>query len=619
MKAVTFKKKLIATVVASTAMSGLSSVALAQSSDVEEVLVSGIRSSVIQSMDTKRAAVGVVDAISSEDIGKMPDSNLAESLQRIAGVSISRTNGEGAQVTVRGIDPSMNMVTLNGRNMPSVNNNGTAGDKGTRAYDFANLASESISGVEVYKTGRAQNAGGGLGAAINLKTLRPLEAGSKASFGAKAVQDTTVYRGDKGSAITPEVSGLYSWVNDDDSFGISLTSSYQERDNVRSNAFVGNWQLKTVGAATIAREEDGTPKLDDNGNQIPLTQDGTIPHGAVIENMPAMGTLYALPTDLRYVLEDNHRERTNTQLTMQYRPVDNLTATVDYTYSENDLSASRAQQSTWYGIGNITAMTFDTGSAVATPLIYQETYDPDGGKDISFAQQMFGSVSRNNSVGLNLAWNVTDAFLLQFDYHNSTAKNNTFQHELGLNANIVTTEYSSWTTDLPVMGVTINDAVRGNNNKVLDGGDVSGAMGTFAEDSQLAEIEQFRLLGDVELSNVAFFSDSKVSFGLDYREDVNKGLVNRGESPRITMGNWGGVAPESFGGDWANNFTSFNFANGYDQSDATGNSNFWTSGLKGDFHGIADALEDAYNRAQTAIKFVGNDPTTDNQLFRYRQ
>ncbi|MCE3251749.1 MAG: TonB-dependent receptor, partial [Cellvibrio sp.] len=91
-----FKKKLIATVIASSAVTGMSGYAIAQDDGVEEVVVTGIRASLERSMDTKRNSAGVVDAISSEDIGKFPDTNLAESLQRITGVSISRSNGEGS-------------------------------------------------------------------------------------------------------------------------------------------------------------------------------------------------------------------------------------------------------------------------------------------------------------------------------------------------------------------------------------------------------------------------------------------------------------------------------------------------------------------------------------------
>ena len=82
----------------------------------DEIVVTGIRASLESATAIKRDAQGVVDAISSEDIGKFPDTNLAESLQRITGVSIDRSNGEGSTVTVRGFGPEFNLVTLNGRN-----------------------------------------------------------------------------------------------------------------------------------------------------------------------------------------------------------------------------------------------------------------------------------------------------------------------------------------------------------------------------------------------------------------------------------------------------------------------------------------------------------------------
>ena len=109
--------------------------------DVEVIQVSGIRGSLLRAMDIKRDSSGIVDAISAEDMGKFPDSNLAESLQRITGVSIDRTSGEGSQVTVRGFGAANNLITLNGRQLPTTT--------GSRTFDFANIASESVSGVEV--------------------------------------------------------------------------------------------------------------------------------------------------------------------------------------------------------------------------------------------------------------------------------------------------------------------------------------------------------------------------------------------------------------------------------------------------------------------------------------
>src|SRR5690606_34821924 len=147
-------------------------------------------------MNLKRDSQGVVDGIVAEDIGKFPDTNLAESLQRISGVSIDRTSsGEGSKVTVRGLGPDYNLVLLNGRQMPASNlGPGGAGASTSRSFDFANLASESVSAVEVYKTGRADHPTGGIGATINVRTARPLEAEPVASVGLKSVYDESNQR-----------------------------------------------------------------------------------------------------------------------------------------------------------------------------------------------------------------------------------------------------------------------------------------------------------------------------------------------------------------------------------------------------------------------------------------
>jgi outer membrane receptor for ferrienterochelin and colicin len=127
--------------------------------DDSEIVITGIRASLGRAIDIKRNSAGVVDAISAEDIGKFPDTNLAESLQRVTGVSISRANGEGSQVAVRGFSGGFNLVTLNGRQLPATSidtSTGNAFATGTgRSFDFQNLASEGVATLEVYKTGRA--------------------------------------------------------------------------------------------------------------------------------------------------------------------------------------------------------------------------------------------------------------------------------------------------------------------------------------------------------------------------------------------------------------------------------------------------------------------------------
>lgn len=141
--------------------------AAAATTEAEELVVTGIRASLQKTLGLKRDALGVVDGISAEDIGKFPDTNLAESLQRITGVSIDRQVGEGSKVTVRGFGPDFNLVLLNGRQMPASGLGSCCEAPASRSFDFANLASEGVAGVEVYKSGRATLQTGGIGSVIN--------------------------------------------------------------------------------------------------------------------------------------------------------------------------------------------------------------------------------------------------------------------------------------------------------------------------------------------------------------------------------------------------------------------------------------------------------------------
>jgi TonB-dependent receptor len=215
----------------------------------DEIVVTGVRASLERAMDIKRESSGVVDAVSAEDIGKFPDTNLAESLQRIPGVSIDRRNGEGSKVTVRGFGPSFNLVTLNGRQLATSDVDAVGGDQNvdfsratSRSFDFSNLSPESVARLEVYKTGRAAVPSGGIGAAINVVTLRPLDGnddGLRGSIGAKALYDLS----NDGFDVQPEVSGMLSWSNPDDTFGVSVFGAYQKRKASAASATSNSWNV----------------------------------------------------------------------------------------------------------------------------------------------------------------------------------------------------------------------------------------------------------------------------------------------------------------------------------------------------------------------------------------
>lgn len=355
--------------------------AIAQDADdemmVEEVVVTGVRKSLIESMDRKRNADGVVDAITSEDIGKFPDQNLAEALQRITGVSIDRSNNEGSRITVRGMGPEFNLVTLNGRTMPTA---------GGRSFDFADLATEGISAVEVYKTGRADLPTGGIGATVNILTPRPLDnPGMTAVLSGKVVYETSA----KDSRIadldkyTPEVAGIFSQTFADDTIGILVSASYQERDNVEENAAVDNWQ----------------PNLQLQGGNVNNN------------NQRADGTWWH-PQNIGYGFTDISRDRTNAQAVLQWAPIDSLTLTLDYTYSKLENETDSNSVGIWFECPNIDATVNERGTV---------TQVTQSCGDYSTNVARSNTVKKNESLGFNVAWDATDNLAFELDFHSSSS------------------------------------------------------------------------------------------------------------------------------------------------------------------------------------------------------
>ena len=148
-----------------------------QGAPTDEIVVQGFRSSLNASLSAKREANGAVDVIVAEDIADFPDLNLAEALQRIPGVAISRAAGEGRQVTVRGLGPAFTTTRINGMEALSTGGftDALGGNNRTRGFDFNAFDSELFTRLAVHKTSSAEIEEGGLGATLDLRTARPLD------------------------------------------------------------------------------------------------------------------------------------------------------------------------------------------------------------------------------------------------------------------------------------------------------------------------------------------------------------------------------------------------------------------------------------------------------------
>jgi TonB-dependent receptor len=471
---------------------------------VQTVVVSGLRNSLASSMALKRNSDGIVDGIVAADIGKFPDTNLAESLQRISGVSIDRSIGEGSKITVRGVGPDFNMVLLNGRQMATSN----LGDRNGRAFDFANLASEAISQIQVYKTGRAENPVGGIGATVNVMTARPLERpGLQASVGIKAVHDTSNNRlpGDvkASSSTTPEVSGIFSNTFADGKFGVALSASYQERNLGFNQAAVSNgWKGPYAG---------GTGPLS---QQLP----------ADVTNAPAAGTIYQLPQNLNYSMSGVQRQRTNGQLTLQFAPIKSVVTTLDYTYSENKIQTKRADLSAWFNQGP--SRSTWTGGNPSAPLVYTE-FLPAGNGDIAMGGADFATKTANNAVGFNAAWRVSNDLKLEFDAHKSTAES-TPDSQWGSDNTIGTASFSrgnttaDFTQDFPVLSIEGADFARAPQQ-------VTGS--TFQNGYMKGEVAQQQIKGRLKIHET-----SNLNFGVAATK-VN----NRSAFSNQQRDSWGGA------------------------------------------------------------------------------
>ncbi|WP_409049574.1 TonB-dependent receptor [Sandarakinorhabdus sp.] len=477
-------------VAAQPVMAQAQTAAAAEADADEMIIVSGIRASLQKSLSVKRDALGVVDAISAEDIGKFPDTNLAESLQRITGVSIDRQNGEGSKVTVRGFGPDFNLVLLNGRQMPASGLGSCCEAPASRSFDFANLAAEGISGVQVYKSGRATLQTGGIGSVINIQSPRPLDRpGFKGSVSVKGVIDHTF----EGTKVTPEVSGILSKTFADDRIGILVTGIYQRRKASLAQ-FNAGWREGYLGN-------------ENNWGSLP-------PAGASnVTNRPGPTDTYQVTQNAGYDFTDIDRERINGQVVLQVKPTDTLNMVLDYTYSQNTIDARTSSIGVWFNHGNTTSSW--TNGPAAGPNFYAETFAPGDGKDLAITGALAANRNINKSLGGNIKWDGPGGLRLELDAHHSTAESKPTS-PFGSNSAVgsaifgVGSQKIDFTTEMPVISATLNPGVGLTANNIRPAG--NSFRNAYMKDT----INEVSLRGGYDFESD--FIDS-LDFGVTYTEN----------------------------------------------------------------------------------------------------
>lgn len=271
-----------------------SSPADAQGDSNEEIVVTGsYASSLAAATETKRQAAYGVDSINSTDIGKFPTQNVAEALQLVTGVAITRPRGEGLYVSVRGLGPQFQSTLLNGRSV-AINDLIENGGANGRQFRFEMLPAEFVSQIDVVKTPTADMTEGALGGNIDVKTFHPLDVGNKTTLNLRGTYTTMTEK------VKPNATALTSFKSDDGSFGLLAGAQYWAKSVRNDRWYNTGWNLDRFTSA--------------------------------------LGTGYYTPTRTRPTIETEERKRVSGVISAQWRPSPELETTLDVLATRLDVA-----------------------------------------------------------------------------------------------------------------------------------------------------------------------------------------------------------------------------------------------------------------------------------------
>ncbi len=334
---------------------------------LDSVQVTGYRYAIEKSLQQKRDANAVVEVITAEDVGKFPDKNVADSLQRVPGVVITRDGGEGKSVSVRGLDPDLTLTQLNGNYIATSETN----DEASRSFNYTLLPSNMLSSAELFKSPEARIDEGGIGGTVILHTRRPLEMESNSGY--VTLEGTS---SDNSRDVDPQASALYSWHSDDERFGVLVGVTQQKRTSRTMEATTENYQW--YGTDTTARDVFGNDMNQGGvnywwGNSGFNDQNG--------RNY----TDFYMPTSVNFAVKEEERQRKGGQFTFQFKPTDNVTLTANYfrfelegDYTQNMLKipewnmARYNQDGNWAGGRLLNGLTMDPSGSIVTGAQFEK-------------------------------------------------------------------------------------------------------------------------------------------------------------------------------------------------------------------------------------------------------
>jgi iron complex outermembrane receptor protein len=433
---------------------------------LEEVIVTGLRASLQQSLEIKKSSGGIVDAISAEDIGKFPDANLAEAMMRIPGVTVSRsavsltgtggvtTTGDASQITVRGFGPQFNQTLYDGRTVPT--------SLGNRGFNFGAVGSDFVNQVDVLKTPDSSLSSGAIGATINIKYPKPFDRPGFQLAGSVSGSDSS-----SESKFTPNASLLVSDTFADGRFGILADYAYAD-DKVQGNHInIQGWEGSQIAPSQLAGAAPGastTPSINDWFIQ-----------------------------DYGIYQEHTDDKRIGGRLVLQARPFDGLELTLDDNYSQESIVQDQYGFSVWFNNGSLTNIRQSPNGSVINFIQPSTPTD--------FQAQINQSKSTINTIGFNVKWDASENTTFVFDAYTAVAKLNP-DGETGVDSDVGYGNSPANNTDLGMVvpggenvPYPVNFGPSGNGSRFVDRSIIGSHVVVASYNQNKDTVSQFKLEG----------------------------------------------------------------------------------------------------------------------------
>ncbi|MGY1410651.1 TonB-dependent receptor [Luteimonas sp. A611] len=318
-----------------------------EATSLDRVVVTGIRASLQQALDTKRNSDAIIDVITAEDVGKFPSTNVAEAMTMIPGVTIDRLFGQGERVSILGTDPALNRTLLNGQSVASAD--WFILDHPSRTFNYSLLAPQIVGKVTVYKSPEAHIDEGSIGGTVIVETRKPLD-----------LDDNFMVSGQLGYLYNdrdedgkPQGSLMLGWKNQAENFGVVFSAQRLDetirRDGIEAYGSVSARDYRDGqggGGSVNNLPADWSQPPNPDGSQPTLPASCVGACADTLEaNLDARG-----PNSLSASFFEQQRERNSYSLALQFRPVEELD--IEFNALKIDASYDNINQSMFAFMGN---------------------------------------------------------------------------------------------------------------------------------------------------------------------------------------------------------------------------------------------------------------------------